>query len=415
MPDGYLTTLPQVRAEATGDHPAASSEVDTGNLCADQIVRWRDDAWSEETLPKRPWIARGYLLRGQVTVVGGAGGAGKSMLILGLSVACALDTAWGRFKPEHPCRVVVLNAKDDDDEQRLRLSAALRQHHRTPADLAGKLARVSLPTGAKLVHFNPTTGSATPTPAMELLNQHLERFAPEVLALDPLIELHDAPENDNAAFGAACRVLRDLGRRHGCAVILAHHVRKGGAEGAGDPDIIRGGTALVGMSRVTMTVCVMTKAEAQALAISTERRRFYFRVDDAKGNYAPPGEADWFERQEIWLKNGESAPAAIPWAAPAQSVTQEQCLELLRLIAAAPEPLSPSLSKHARSFRNACLAVGVRTTDGQNDALKRLQRDHGVSVAKWVPRRKSAKDALQGLRTGDRQPAGVRWIDDDAR
>jgi hypothetical protein len=30
-----------------------------------------DDAWTEEDIPQRPWVAQGYALRGAVTIVTG--------------------------------------------------------------------------------------------------------------------------------------------------------------------------------------------------------------------------------------------------------------------------------------------------------------------------------------------------------
>jgi len=42
---------------------------------------WVDaDGWSEGAIPPRPWIARGYLLRGAVSVISGASSVSKSTL-----------------------------------------------------------------------------------------------------------------------------------------------------------------------------------------------------------------------------------------------------------------------------------------------------------------------------------------------
>jgi len=72
-------------------------------------------SWVEEDLPKRPWIAKGYLLRSSVTVIAGAGAAGKSMLCLGYAVALAFGEKWGKFAPLETCRVSLVNAEDDAD------------------------------------------------------------------------------------------------------------------------------------------------------------------------------------------------------------------------------------------------------------------------------------------------------------
>ena len=41
------------------------------------------DGWSEGAIPPRPWIARGYLLRGAVSVISGASSVSKSTLAVG--------------------------------------------------------------------------------------------------------------------------------------------------------------------------------------------------------------------------------------------------------------------------------------------------------------------------------------------
>jgi hypothetical protein len=371
---------------------------------------WRNDAWDETALPLRPWIARGYLLRGHVTVMGGAGAAGKSMLILAYAVACVLRRSCGQFEPLQPCRAVVLNAEDDDDEQRMRLSAALRWHGKTPADLAGNLVRVSLPTGNPLVHYDPGSGQASPTEVFADLEARIAAFKPDVVMLDPLIELHDGPET-NEVLRAVCALFRRLARKHNCAVLIAHHVRKGSAEGAGDPDIIRGGSSLIGLSRVALTVVTMTADEAKALDQPEDHRRYFFRVDDAKANYSPARTAAWFERAEHQLANGELVAAAHPWEPPSDNVSLDDCVRLLVLIARGYDgkPLSPKLDLHERSFRQACLRVGIKTTGGQQAALRMVKANHGVVEAEFKQPRKT--HPYKGLRTREGEPRNALWMD----
>src|SRR5690348_9457677 len=66
-------------------------------------------AWDEASIPERPWIARGYLLRGAVTIAAGMGSAGKSLYTCGQACSLALQQEFGDFKPLFPARVAIFN------------------------------------------------------------------------------------------------------------------------------------------------------------------------------------------------------------------------------------------------------------------------------------------------------------------
>jgi len=193
-------------------------------------------------------------------------------------------------------------------------------------------------------------------------------------------------------------------------------VRKGSSESAGDPDIIRGGGSLVGLSRVTLTVVTMTEDEANALGQPVEHRKQFFRVDGAKGNYAPPRAAAWHERVEHELANGELVAAAHPWTPPAGDVTLDDCLQLLQAVARGHdgEPLSPKLTDHARSLKQACIRIGINNETAQQAALRRLKDEHGVTVHKFARTGRSKNQTWLGLRTRERKPERVLWSDADA-
>ena len=104
---------------------------------------WVDDqAWDGDAIPPRDWLARGYLLRQSVTVVIGPGGVSKSTLMAAYAVALALGYPLHGMKPTGRYRTMIYNVEDDRLEQQRRLSAILTSIGRTPADIAGWLARV---------------------------------------------------------------------------------------------------------------------------------------------------------------------------------------------------------------------------------------------------------------------------------
>lgn len=285
------------------------------------------DDWDEAAIPQRPWIAKGYLMRGSVALAAGSGSAGKSSIGVAWGVAAVLGRTWSRFKPCTPCIVSIYNVEDDDDEQKRRISATLRQFRADPIALKGRLYRLGATNVGTLLERNPVTNLLQLTAAMNELIEHLEAVRPDILILDPLVELHNADENDNTALRGVMATMRALAVRFNMAVMLVHHARKGSAGDAGDPDMIRGAGAIVGAARIALTVSTMTEDEAEEMNLPSKDRHDYFRVDGAKQNYARVEMAEWFKREVYRLGNDEDVVAAEPWRAP--SVWREMTTELI--------------------------------------------------------------------------------------
>lgn len=288
-----------------------------GNDSDDAVVVHADTTeWNESEIPRRPWIVPGYLMRGAVTVLSGPGSAGKSMLAVLWCCALAAGEKAGHFSPRQQFKVLNYNVEDDHDEQRRRFSATLRQLQLSPSAISGRVVRL-WPAGiGTLFARDAMTGTLRQTDAMAALEAHISEHQPDVLMLDPLVELHDAEENDNTALRAVMAKLRGIAADHHCAVLVLHHGRKGIAGSPGDPDSLRGASSIVGAARVVLTVLTMDETEAERLGIRKEERRSYFRLDGAKSNYAPIDEAEWFQRIEHELANGDRVAAAWPWKPP---------------------------------------------------------------------------------------------------
>lgn len=372
---------------------------------------WLDtEAWDEADIPKRPWVVRGYLLRGAVTIAAGPGGAGKSSLVCAWSCAMALGMSYGRFDPEKPLKIIGYSVEDDALEQRRRMSAALRQFGKTPRDLGKRLIRCGPTTVGTLIERDPVTGQLALTDAWEGLEALLAEHRPDVLTLDPFAEIHTAEETDNTALRQVIARVRELAQTYDCAILLIHHTRKGSV--AGDPDSIRGASAIVGAVRVALTVASMTEEEAEQLGQSIDTRRQFFRVDLVKQNYAPPARADWHVMHEYDLDNGEQVAAAVPWDAPSpitHKIDPDTLQSLLAGIAAGTDsgPYSPQMStERPRSVSALMLRYGIQQPKAMKEALGALLAPGGgVRIAEWVDQHRRPR---VGLRTVTGLPR-VRW------
>lgn len=301
------------------------------------VMWWEWETWDEAAIPARRWIAKPLLLRRTVTALAGPGSGGKSSLMLAWAVALALGKPYRPLAPEGASRVLIYNVEDDREEQQRRISATLRQFDSFPANLGDRIIRCGPEDIGTLIELDAATGTYVFTPAWEALEYLIERFRPDVIILDPLVELHTAEENDNTALRAVIARFRVLSIQHDCSVVLIHHTRKG-AE-AGDMEGIRGASALNGAARVVLTAFPMTDLEAETHNVAAEKKRTFFRLDAVKQNYAPQGEPIWHQLIEYELANGEAIAAAIPWTPPSlfRDISAIDCNRVLDVIAAGPE------------------------------------------------------------------------------
>lgn len=374
-----------------------------------------DDNWTEGTIPARPWLARGYLLRGAVTVLSGPGGVSKSTLAAAWAVSLVTGQPLHRFQPEEPGTVLLLNVEDDRDEQRRRLSAILRQFGLTSGDavLSEKLIRVGTNGIGTLIARNTKTGEITPSETMIELENLIEARKPSLIVLDPLVELHNSEENDNTALRAVAAHFRVLARRVNAAVLLVHHSRKGAGASPGDPDTLRGASSIVGAARIVLTATGMQPAEAAAFGMQEAAAKHYFRVDGAKSNYAPLDGAEWFERVGYDLDNGDAVAAPVPWSPP-EDTAPADAIETIKagVAVGSPDgkPWSPQISAgNVRSIKNLFVKSGIVTKAGQRGLLADLYNRHGITVCAFVD--KSNRNVVKGLRTAAGFPRTVTWLE----
>lgn len=352
---------------------APSEDHDVMPVSGSKSPIWIDaEAWDEEGIPQRPWIAPGYLMRGAVSCLSGQGSGGKSSLVVAWTIALALGETLGEFRPGQPCKVVNYNVEDDKHEQLRRYSAALRAAGKTIPDVAKSITRCGPRTIGTLFERDVNTGRIVPTKALEALEQLLMETEADVLVCDPLAELHNAEENDNTAMRAVVAAFRGLAQRLGIAVLILHHDRKGN-NAPGDMDRLRGASAITGAVRVLLTLTTMSAEEAERFGIPPEERRRHFRIDGAKSNYAVAQEAEWWRLSGYALANGEEVAACRPWAPPSafDGLTMADCVAALETLQrGTSEGFAWAATKQAgEDWGGRVLTNRHGLTDAQADAI----------------------------------------------
>jgi hypothetical protein len=407
-PNSHNTPEGAQKAGATKDDPAT-------------LGYWEDDFSDADDNPDPPrdWIVQNHLLRGSVTCLFGATGEGKSTVAVHWGVSCALDQSRlpggspGKFKSPGNLRVSYYALEEDRTEQRRRIRTTLIQFGAKFSDLAGRLISTGCDKAGTLISYDPTCGKLETTDLMNVLRDHITRHRPDVLFLDPMVELHTAPENDNSLLRLVTAMLRALAREFRIAIVLMHHARKGDLT-PGDIEALRGAGAIGGAIRFGFTVCPMSESDATQFGIQENRRSYYARIDRAKASYAPPViDADWFEKISHLDDSGEFVGAFHPWEPPAvqglsQEVISKLCTAIIKGSPADGQPWSPKLSVDPRSIRNLFAQHNIVGTKAEKAALQTLY-SHEVEGAKFKPI--SNRTPAAGLRIGDLPKAN--WIEED--
>lgn len=256
-------------------------------------------------LPARPWLVENLLMDGQVTMVTGRGGDGKSLLALQLAMMVASKIDFGWWQPRERRNVLVLNAEDNIDEQRRRLLGACNVMGVDPRLLDGRLFTMDRET-LVLVHRDPEDGTVKPAPLYDRLAELIEEHRIGLVVIDPLVEAHiNMDENSNVDMKELVLMLRRLARRREIPLLIVHHSRKGAT--SGDQDGARGGSALVNACRVVVTVERMTAEEHGSIRPPEPKER-YIRITGAKANYAGRIGDRWLELVPVELPNGDETP-----------------------------------------------------------------------------------------------------------
>ena len=330
-------------------------------------------------IPKREWLLGHRLIKSYVTVTVAPGGVGKSTLatLEALALATGRDLTGDPVIERGP--VWIYNTEDPLDEIQRRVAAAAIHHGIDLKDLSN--VHISSGRDAPLILVSEGPGGPEVNrAAMESMARYILQHRIKLLVLDPFVRCHRVNENDNMAIDLVVQALTWIAGQTRCAINVVHHTSKrmSGDEGHGDMNMARGASALVSAARIAHTMGPMTKAEAEELGIPEDDRVWYARLDDAKGNMAPPtARARWFRRVSLKLPNGDGVgviePAAISPPSPEEIDQQvlDQIFNTADLLNLSGSGVSLSAFA-AEVFREQGLKMRIPTKPAQQAKIRAL-------------------------------------------
>ncbi|MGX0975310.1 RecA-family ATPase [Roseovarius sp. MBR-51] len=324
-------------------------------------------------VPERFWLVKDLIPACDITLLGGDGGTGKSLLALHLACAVALRRPWlGRDVSGGVA--MYLSAEDDVSELHRRLDAITRSERESLAALSD-LSVVSLAgSGAVLAVPQPRGNLLSPTSRFADLEARVAQDEPALVVLDTLSDLWSGDENNRAQARQFVSMLRSIAIRYRCAVVLlAHPSLTGMANGSG----LSGSTAWSNSVRSRLT---LERIAQDGYEADPDRRKLVVR----KANYASRG-AEITMRWQDGVFAVEGGEDALDHRA-AGSRAQRVFLDLLRLHSEQGRKVSavrgPSFAP--KVFEAHPNAEGV-TSRAFSVAMENLLRLGKVEVAEYGP------------------------------
>lgn len=173
-------------------------------------------------VPPRQWLVRDLVPSGTVTLLGGDGGTGKSLLALQLACAVATGSTWLERQVSGG-GAMFISAEDDDAELHRRLDDVVRASDMQFSDLDRLTIRSLAGEDALLAFLDRGSGVLSPSPLYAELDKRMDDEKPALVVLDTLADLFPGNENDRAQARHFIGLLRGLAIRHDCAVVLLAH------------------------------------------------------------------------------------------------------------------------------------------------------------------------------------------------
>ena len=246
----WALSLPEVQAQLPPLPTPAPGQQTTAAPDGNVIV---DLSAIGGTLPELPqdWMDT-LIPAGVVTLLGGHGGSGKSILalIMAVHLACGRPFAGRTVRP---ARVLFMSCEDDGARMLHRLKRVLNTFAIDLAEIRDHLRILDM-TGGDPTLYEETGRSGFTTKAYDWLAGQVEEFTADVVIVDNASDAFGANENARPLVRAFIRSMAQLIQHRQGAVLLLAHIDKAAARGGGGGENYSGSTAWNNSVRSRMAI-----------------------------------------------------------------------------------------------------------------------------------------------------------------
>ena len=333
--------------------------------------------------PERLFHVDPYLPSGDVTLLSGDGGTGKSLLALQLAVATVTGGKWCGSKVTQG-GVLYLSAEDSVDEIHRRLEAVVR-HERLRDEqlqgfrivsLAGKDALLAVPKQGKSV--------LSPTPLYDDLEKLIAEHRPKLLVIDTLADVFGGSEIDRAHARQFVGLLRRWALEFDCSVLLLSHPSLSG---------LSSGSGTSGSTAWSNSVRSRLYLDRDSADGESDPNTRTLRVQ--KSNYGPIGEKIRLRWHDGVFSSANAAQQTVVESA-ANARAENHFMKLLAEFAAegrnvSPHPNAPTFAPSA--FAKDARRNGIRK-QGFEAAMERLFEKKAIRIEKSSDAPSRRKDII---------------------
>ena len=360
----------------------------------------------ETAVAPREWLYGNHYIRKFASVTVAPGGLGKSTLVLVECIAMATGRPLLGIRPHGLCKVVYFNAEDPLDEIQRRVLAVCRHFGIPQGELVGQLF-IASGRDQELILSKGDNGDIV-EPVFQLIERYCEAESIDLVALDPLANMTEAPET-NDAFRRLGRRLSRLADKMNVSIELVHHTRKlNGGEATVEDS--RGGSALIGAVRAGRALNPMTAEDAARAGLETHID--HFRIEAAgKNNLSRSApHSTWLRRVGVTLANGDDVAVVEPWEWPDafEGITIENAKAVQAAIAACDPP--PRASVKSPQWAG-WLIISTLNWDAENAAD--ISRAKQV-LKTWIKEKVLSEGTVYSKRDGREVPV-IMVGDNDLR
>lgn len=255
---------------------AAAADMSTAPP-AQASISWIDPTQWEGVTPKpREWEVEGWIPRGEVTLLYGDGGIGKTLLAHQYATCAATGRSW-LGQVTRPARVLCFFCEDSAEELHRRQIDINRSLGVMHADLSNLRIASRKHEDNLFMLWDRNTGAMQRQAVWERLRADALDFQADVVIIDTIADTYSGSEIDRAqvsAFVKSClgRLAREIG---GSVIALGHPSRAGQQTGTGTS----GSTAWSNAARSRLYLRFPAKAD----------RGNFRELEGMKSNYGPKG------------------------------------------------------------------------------------------------------------------------------
>lgn len=190
--------------------------------------------WQGKPVPARKWVVDGLIPVGQVALISGDGGKGKSQLAQQLLTAGALGDKWLGFRVEK-MRTFGMFCEDGEAELQIRQAAINRYYECDMADLGEDMYLQSrLNQLSYMATFDRFTDEMRPTLVWDQLQTAVYDIGAQIIVLDTARKTFGGNEINERQVAHFVQMLRKLAiAMQGCIILTSHPSNEGIASGSG--------------------------------------------------------------------------------------------------------------------------------------------------------------------------------------